>query len=429
VLGEIHKMYKPVFGRMKDYIAAPKPNGYKSLHTTLITKDGTPFEVQIRTYEMHEYNQYGIASHWRYKQGDKPSDIIDEKLNWIRSIIEDEKQIRDSENFIKALQMDFSTSEIWVFTPKLKPISLPEKATPIDMAYAVHTDLGNTCVGAKVNDKKVPLTYKLDTGDVVEIITSKQSKGPSREWLKIAVSTNARSHIRNFFKKSIKPENVRIGKQILEFKAEEQNVPIGSCLSNATLEQIKSKYLIYSLDDMFASIATGSLRAIDIINIARVKEKSSVKEKARAQSPVLIEGSEVEGVKFAHCCNPIPGDGIYAISSNSGITIHCEDCVNLKTVDKDRLLVAEWKAQDEHKLFDGSLRICGVDKVGVLNEVIGVLYTQGIIFTNISAKTVNEKKFEILVQIKVKDKKQLESLCSQIEKIECVEFVNRNNLN
>ena len=243
VLGEIHKIYKPVPGQIKDYIASPKSNGYKSLHTTVISEDGTPFEVQIRTKTMHELNEYGVLAYWGGKLGAKKEKVLNDKVAWIKSIIQGEREIKDSENFIDALQKDFaSTAEIWVFTPKNKPVSLPENSTPIDMAYAIHTELGNTCVGAKVNGKKVPLNYTLDTGDVVEIITSSQSKGPSRDWLKIAVSGTARTHIRTFFKKNIIPENVKVGKLILEGKAEDsESCAIAATAKSATMnDKIKS---------------------------------------------------------------------------------------------------------------------------------------------------------------------------------------------
>lgn len=426
ILGEVHKLYKPVPGRIKDYIAAPKSNGYRSLHTTLLTKDGTPFEIQIRTHLMHQYCEYGIAAHWRYKTGDKKKDILEDKLNWIRSIIEDERQIKDSENFVKALQMDFSTSEIWVFTPNYKPISLPENATPIDMAYAIHTELGNTCVGAKVNGRKVPLTSKLDTGDVVEIITSNNSKGPSRDWLKIAVSTNARSHIRNFFKKSMIPENVTVGKQVLEEKALEVHVPFGNIIGGKVFEEIKKKYLVYSLDDMFSSIATGGIKPIDIINIAMIT-MGGVKEE-KSESPVYIEGSDIEGVKFARCCNPIPGDKIVGISSNNGITVHCEDCVNIRNMDKERYLSSEWK-EGVQRDFETSFRIVGKDRDGVLSEIISTIYEENMKLNFVNARVIGGGKFEIILNVFVKNRGEADDIAEKISKIECVQVVNRNNLN
>jgi len=429
LLGLVHKLYKPVPGRVKDYIAAPKANGYKSLHTTVVTKDGTPFEVQMRTYAMHEYSEYGIAAHWRYKSGDNKQDLLDDRINWVRSIIEDEKQIKDSENFVKALQMDFSTTEICVFTPKYKPVSLPENATPIDFAYNIHTDLGDTCESAKVNGKKVPLNYKLETGDVVEIITSKHSKGPSRDWLKIAVSSNARTHIRNFFKKSIVPMNVIAGKIILEKKAEEFGVPIGNCLSGKTFEEVKRKYLIYSFDDMFSSIATGGIKALDLINIALSIERSNKRNKeAKNDCPVYIDGSDVDDVKFAGCCNPIPGDEICAVVSNSGITVHCQSCKNVKYIDEERQLSADWKS-DVNKDFFVSLRIVGKDEAGCVGRVIDLIYNSNISLNSVSAKPIGGGNVEIIVGVWLKDKSDVEELSKKLEEMSSIHFVNRNNLN
>jgi len=428
ILGAIHKIYKPVPGRIKDYIGAPKPNGYRSLHTTVVTKDGTPFEVQIRTHVMNEYGEYGVASHWRYKSGDKKRDVLTDKISWIRSIIQDEKQLKDSEAFVKALQIDFSTSEICVFTPKYKPISLPEKSTPIDMAYAVHTELGNSCVGSIVNGKKVPLDYKLETGDVVEILTSKKSKGPSRDWLKIAVSSNARTHIRNFFKKSLNLENIKKGKEILEKEAEEHNISIGDCLSNKTFGEIREKYLIYSLEDMFSLIATGGIKALEIISIAKAKnEKVNINKEEKNDCPVYIEGGEVDIVKFARCCNPIPGDEINAVTSNNGITVHCSNCANIKDVDKDRLLTAEWK-KDIKKFFDMSIKIVGKDEVGIVSKIINVIYDMNIPMSSITAKVVSMGRFEFIVNVKLRDKQEIENLFLKLEKVENVDSVCRNNL-
>ncbi len=427
VLGIVHKAYKPVPGRIKDYIAAPKPNGYRSLHTTLLTKDGTPFEVQIRTHQMHEYCEYGIAAHWRYKQGDDKNHLLDDKLNWIRSVIEDERQIKDSENFIKALQMDFSTAEICVFTPKYKPISLPEKSTPIDFAYAIHSGLGDSCIGAKVNDKKVPLNKRLETGDVVEIITSTSSKGPSREWLNFAVSTHARARIKNYFKKGIIPENVKKGKEILDEKAEKSGLNVSDCLSSEVLEEVRKRFLVSSLDDMFSSVALGGINPSDIISVALANKKDKIEKQDKKESAVYIEGGDVSGVKFARCCTPIPGDEICAIASNNGVTVHRENCLNLKGVEKDRLLSAEWK-ENVNKLFDISLKIVGKDKIGTFSKIIDIFYDNGFIMSYASAKVVSEGKFESLVTAKIRNKDEEEKIIGLIKNIENVQDVTRNNL-
>lgn len=427
VLGEIHKFYKPIPGRIKDYIASPKQNGYKSLHTTLITKDSTPFEVQIRTFEMNRLCEYGIAAHWRYKSGDTKASAFEDKLNWVRSIIEEESQIKDSENFVKALQMDFSNAEIWVFTPKFKPISLPENSTPIDMAYAIHTDLGNSCVAAKVNGRKAQLNRKLTTGDVVEIITSKDSHGPSREWLGFAVSGHARTEIKNFFKRSLVPEMVKKGRQMLEEKCQEMNVPLSWCLSNEVLNEVKKKYYIYSLDDMFATIATHGIHRSDIINIAMKKGEYEIKDE-KDNTYVYIEGSETSNVKFARCCTPIPGEEICAVASNSGITVHCKSCVNIKQIDPDRLLSADWK-EGVDKYFEECYKIGGRDEEGLLSDILDIFYDSDVPINSVNAHQAGQGRFEIIVSIKVKDKAMSDEIKDRLEKLRQVQFVNRNNQN
>ncbi|MBQ7466784.1 MAG: bifunctional (p)ppGpp synthetase/guanosine-3',5'-bis(diphosphate) 3'-pyrophosphohydrolase [Clostridia bacterium] len=429
VLGKIHQMYKPVAGRIKDYIAAPKLNGYQSLHTTLIMKDGTPFEVQIRTYAMHRFCEYGIASHWRYKSKVSSKDITDDKFDMFRSIIQEKKQYKDSSEFIKALTMDFSLSEIWVFTPKYKPISLPENSTPVDMAYAVHTELGNTCIGAKVNGKKVPLNYRLETGDVVEIITSDEAVGPSRDWLKFAVSNSARAHIRNYFRKHQNKESVAKGREALEKCAKKNNLPFDWILSNEFLDEVKKAHLVYSMDDLFSLISSGTIRPEEMISIAKETFKKKDKKSKQENSSTLIDGVDVPDVKLAHCCTPVPGDKIVAISSNSGlITVHSASCKNLKLIDQKRLLQAVWKDNIEHnKTFDIYFKITGVDKYKLLENVLNVFYSNSTDIINVSA-TTNGGKFVITVLIKVKDLQEFENLKENLLKIESVQNVVRNSI-
>lgn len=427
-LGIVHSLYRPVPGRIKDYIASPKPNGYTSLHTTVIMKDGTPFEVQIRTFEMHEICEYGIASHWRYKYGEEKLELYENELNWIKEAVESERQIKDSLSFIKAMSMDLSTSEIWVLTPKLKPISLPEKSTPVDFAYAVHTDIGNTCVGAKVNGKKVQLSRQLETGDVVEILTDKNKK-PSRDWLKFVASSHARQSVRNFFKKNINAENVKIGKQKLEEKAQLLGVEMGDILSQELLEEIKKKYLVYSLDDMFASIGAGGINAVDIVLIAKQIFKNKAERKETEDCPIYIEGSNVVGVKLARCCSPVPGDAIVAISSKSGaITVHCASCFNVQNIESDRMLGAEWKDKkslNPYKKYDIDLRIVGKDGDGILSQIIDIFWSMDIKMNSITAKILSEGKFEILANLKIKDLEETNHVIENIKNVENVQFVNR----
>lgn len=427
VLGLVHKLYRPVPGRIKDYIASPKANGYQSIHTTVLMKDGTPFEVQIRTFEMHEHCEYGIAAHWRYKDGEKKVEVYEKELNWIKSAVENEKQIKDSSSFIKAMSMDLATSEIWCFTPKYKPISLPENSTPVDFAYAVHTDIGDTCIGAKVNGKKVSLSRPLETGDVVEIITDKDKK-PSRDWLKFVVSAHARQNIRSFFKRNINPETLKMGKAMLEKTAEMIGISVGDILDSELLEECKRKYLVYSLDEIFASIGAGGINAFDIVSIARQIKKSRQASNERDDSPIYIEGSDVSGVKLARCCSPVPGDEIVAISSKSGvISVHCESCVNVREIEKDRLLNAEWKEDDgaQHRRYDIMLRIVGKDEEFMLSKIIDVMYMMNVRMSTITARILSKGKFEVLVGVRVKNLEETNELMATIKQIDGIGIVNR----
>ena len=428
VLYVVHSNFKPIPGRIKDYIARPKPNGYQSIHTTVLMKDGTPFEVQIRTQEMHLFSEEGIASHWRYKTGENKKEALEEKLNAFKEVVEQDKFFRDSEDFINALKLDLSTAEIWVFTPKHKPISLPEHSTPVDFAYAIHSDVGNTCVGAKVNGKKVKLNTTLETGDVVEILTDKQ-KVPSRDWLRFAKSAHARMQIRNYFKKSINAESVKNGRQMLEEISGKSGISIGDLLSGPVFEEVKRKYLVYSLDDMFSSISAGGINAQDIISIAKQIDKhKNIVEKE--ESEIYIEGSEINGVKLAHCCTPIPGDKIVAIESSSGaITVHHEKCKNIKYIEKDRLLDACWKEDlPESKTYDLSLRIGGKDEYQMLGKIINILYDEQTRMTTITAKSISKSKFEIVMNIKVKNAEEANKLIEKFQTFENVQYVNRINL-
>lgn len=428
VLGIVHSLYRPVPGRIKDYIASPKPNGYTSLHTTVIMRDGTPFEVQIRTFEMHEICEFGIASHWRYKSGNEKIEQYEKELNFLKMAVENEKQIKDSSTFIKAMSMDLATTEIWVLTPKFKPISLPEKSTPVDFAYAVHTDIGNTCVGAIVNGKKAQLSRQLETGDVVEIITNKDKK-PSRDWLKFVVSSHARQNIRNFFKRNINSETVKIGKQKLEEFAKESGIDMGDILSQDLIEEIKRKYLVYSLDDMFASIGAGGINAFDIISIAKQMLKNKNEKEDNEDCPIYIEGSDVSGVKLARCCSPVPGDEIVALEAKSGtITVHCSSCLNVRQIENDRLLNAEWKDEEalkSKKKYNIDLRIVGKDEDGMLAKIMEVLKAMNLKMNYISAKILSEGKFEVLVNLKVQNLFETNQAIENIKTIKNIQFVTR----
>ncbi len=429
VLGAIHQKYRPVPGRIKDYIADPKPNGYQSLHTTLITSDGTPFEVQIRTYEMHDYCEYGIAAHWNYKGASDKAYMLQGKLDWVKNLIESEMQITDSKNFVKAIQMDFSSAEIWVFTPKYKPISLPEGSTPIDFAYAIHTELGHKCVAAKINGKKVSLGTKLETGDVVEIIKSSDSKGPSRDWINVAVSQNARYNIRLFFRKETTPENIVFGKKILEEETKKVGLTIGDIIDENNFKILKEKFNFESTDDMFASIGYKGVTVNQIIKPIQTKIQNQKEDAELAENcPILVEGNTVTNYKLSHCCNPVPGDNIVATTNKDGLySIHTIECKNIKLIGEDRYFKANWNNKIK-KLYDVNLHITGKDEEGMLSKMLTNIYKTKMPFLGITAQNFGEK-FEVTLHIKVANKTELDKFIKLVSvDAPYIETISRKNI-
>lgn len=429
LLGAVHSQYKPVPGRIKDYIAAPKPNGYQSLHTTLITEDGTPFEVQIRTYDMHIACEYGIASHWRYKTGNDKEDILEDQFNWLKTIINEEREIKDSGNFVKALRMDFSTGEIWVFTPKYKPISLPEGSTPIDMAYAIHSDLGNMCIGAKVNDKTAPLNKVLETGDVVEILVSEDAKGPSRDWLSIAASTNARRSIRAFFRKNMTPDNIFKGQKILTKEAEKAGLDLHQ-IQDKCFADLQMKYNFENVDDMFACVGYGSLTPNQILKKYITEHNEEIRlQKNKDDYIVSIEGIKAHDVKFARCCTPILGDEIVGVYSQNGYTIHRSDCPNMRYVEEDKKKQAVWNENNARDFFV-SLKLGGRDENGLTAKLLNILYSdENIDLEEIQSRKLTATKFEVTLKLKIKKREDLDRLITNIQAEPYIYYVTRNNLN
>lgn len=418
VLGEIHSHFRPVPGRIKDYIASPKPNGYQSLHTTLLTKDGVPFEVQIRTFEMHKFCEYGVAAHWRYKEGNVKNSLVEEKINWLKKTIESEKQIKDNESFINALKMDLSTGVIWVFTPKYKPIELPENATPVDFAYAIHSGVGDKCVGAKVNDKMVPLNYQLETGDVVEILTNQNSKGPSLDWLNFARSSSTRNHIRQYFKKQSKEENIKLGKDILELEAKKCGYQLSDLLSDLDIADLTKRFNLTNIDDVFASIGYGGITAKQAIGkvVAQRKQQEKLARKAELQSQeqikhnddisaVVVDGLSGLTVRFGGCCHPIAGDEIVGFASrNRGITIHRKDCPNVKNISKDKEVKVEWK-HGKGQVFNTTLTLITKNSSGVLSKITTLLANMKINIASVSTKMISsgEAVVNLVIQVQSRD--------------------------
>ena len=400
VLGEIHEKWKPIPGRIKDYIATPKPNKYQSLHTTVMTKYGQPFEIQIRTEEMHKIAEFGIAAHWKYKEGRtaETENNFESRLTWLREVMEWQGDLKDSKEFIDALKTELYSHELLVFTPRGKVISLPPEATPIDFAYAIHSEVGNRCTGARVNSKIVPLTTTLEVGDVVEIITSPNSKGPSRDWLKFIKSSSAKAKIRQFYKNELKDENIRIGQLKLEEEAKKRGYALSSLLTTESFKRISDRFSFGEMAEMYAAVGYGSISVNQIlfklIDFYR-KETPHVFEiptgagKHRSTGGVLVNGQAGMLVKFAGCCSPVPGDEIVGFTSRGrGVVIHRADCPNIKGLEANRLQTAAWDLEEgTRQRFNANIYIRAVDQAVGLSVLSSVVSDLKLSLSSINGRT------------------------------------------
>lgn len=400
VLGEIHEKWKPIPGRIKDYIATPKPNKYQSLHTTVMTKYGQPFEIQIRTEEMHKIAEFGIAAHWKYKEGRtaETENNFESRLTWLREVMEWQGDLKDSKEFIDALKTELYSHELLVFTPRGKVISLPPEATPIDFAYAIHSEVGNRCTGARVNSKIVPLTTTLEVGDVVEIITSPNSKGPSRDWLKFIKSSSAKAKIRQFYKNELKDENIRIGQLKLEEEAKKRGYALSSLLTTESFKRISDRFSFGEMAEMYAAVGYGSISVNQIlfklIDFYR-KETPHAFEiptgagKHRSTGGVLVNGQAGMLVKFAGCCSPVPGDEIVGFTSRGrGVVIHRADCPNIKGLETNRLQTATWDLEEgTRQRFNANIYIRAVDQAVGLSVLSSVVSDLKLSLSSINGRT------------------------------------------
>ncbi len=425
IFGKIHNKWKPVPGRIKDYIATPKPNLYRSLHTTVVTNFGRVFEIQIRTYEMNHAAEYGIAAHWKYKENKKEADDLDSRLSWIREVMEWQGGLKDSQEFLNSIKGDIYSREVLVFTPKGDVVSLPKDATPLDFAYNIHSAVGNKCVGAKVNSKMVPLNSKLQVGDVVEIITSQNSKGPSWDWLKIVKSPSARVKIRQFFKKEMKDENVKTGKAMLEAEAKHRGYNLSELLTDEAFLVVSSKLSFNSEEEMFASVGYGAvtvnqilIKLIDFYRKSLPKEESvkSFSIQKAHKSSVIVKGMQGLLVRFAGCCNPVPGDDIIGfISRGHGVTVHRKDCPNLKSVDDDRLIEVSW-ADRENDSFNSSIKVIGKNQTEVLTTVASIVALLKLEIVSTNGRT-NAKNGQVVVDfnIRINSRDELDNLINKLK--------------
>ena len=437
ILGEVHNRWKPVAGRIKDYIAAPKPNGYQSLHTTLLTEDGIPFEIQIRTKEMHQLCEYGVAAHWKYKsKTDKVTDF-DIKLNFLRQLMEESKDIADSNTFVSIAKSDFYSSEIFVFTPNYKVIQLPEKSTPIDFAYAIHSDLGNKCVGAKVNGKMAPIYSHLKSGDIVEIVTSANSKGPSRDWIKFCQTSSARSKIKNFFKKEMKEDNVKLGKEMLDIELKRKNLAFSDLNSNSKiLHEVLLRFNFLDIDDLCASIGYGGITAskivTDLIQRTKAEEKHSKNEiklmtkKANEKVGVTVKGgADNLLIKLAGCCSPIPGDDIIGfVSRGNGISVHRADCPNIRHASSERLIKVFW-SNVKNNVYSTTFHIVAKDSSGLINKITtGLLNIKNLSIVGFNA-TSNKDTANITLKLSLGSDVSVTEIINKLQQIDGVSAVYR----
>jgi len=433
VLGIVHTLWKPIPGRFKDYVAMPKPNMYQSLHTTVIGPKGEIFEVQIRTYDMHKTAEYGIAAHWKYKEGTTKSDNFDQKLTWLRQLLEWQKDLKDPKDFMETLKIDFFTDEVFVFTPKGDVINLPEGSTPIDFAYRVHTDIGNRCVGAKVNGRIVQLNYKLQNGNIVEIITSSNAR-PSRDWLNIVKSTQAKSKIRQYFKQMDRESNIIKGKDSLEKELKRLGYKLNEILRDDWLKAIAEKLSINSIDDLYASIGYGNVKLNQVISRLKdfyadyykskygkefkhkaVKEQ---KKRPRSSSGIRVRGVDNIKVRLAKCCSPVPGDEIVGyVTKGRGVSVHRADCPNIMLDDaEERLIDVEWDTE-KRASYLAEIQVRAIDRSGLLADIATRINDMNISLVNINARTTKDRVVIINMTLEINDIDQLEDVMKRLRKI------------
>ncbi len=450
-LGAIHEKYKPIPGRFKDYIAMPKPNRYQSLHTTLIGKNGQPFEVQIRTYEMHRVAEYGIAAHWKYKEesnGKSPSMQEEEKLSWLRQILEWQQDMSDNHEFISLLKSDLNlfSDAVFCFTPSGDVKNLPRGSTPIDFAYSIHSAVGNRMVGAKVNNRLVPIDYVLHNGDRVEIITSQNSKGPSRDWLNIVKSSQAKTKINQWFRSQFKEENIAKGRELITQNAKAKGYDINVICKPEYQQKVIRKYGYHDWDAVLASVGHGGLKEGQVVNkladlydkdhpkvvtdeevlsvVDSDKAKLQQKKPSKSKNGIIVKGMDDMAVHFSKCCNPVPGDEIVGfITRGRGVSIHRTDCtniINLSDLEKDRLIEAEWQdgaVGREGEKYQTEIVAFANNRTGLLADISRIFTEKNMDISNISSKVSKQGIATISLGFEISNKEELADLTSKIRQI------------
>ena len=453
-LGVVHSLWRPIPGRFKDYIAVPKSNMYQSLHTTVVFSNGQPLEIQIRTFEMHRISEFGVAAHWRYKEsgnsnpasGNSSSKAFDAKLSWLRQLLEWHQDMSDSRDFVNTVKMDVFADEVFVFTPRGDVIDLPQGSVPIDFAYRVHTDIGHRCVGAKVNGHIVPLDYKLSNGDIVEVMTSKQSSGPSRDWINIAGSSETKNKIKSWFKKERREENIDRGREMLEKESKRLGYDYKQLAETDKLKDVAEKMKFDSDESLLAALGYGGAtlngvmsKLVDIYKkeqklenrknltqlLSELKPRST---KAKSSHGILVKGEDGIMVKLARCCNPIPGDPVIGyITRGSGISVHRADCPNVLSnnpEEQKRLIAVTWDVATD-SVYKVSILITTVDKPGVMVDIMMAISENKVNINAINCRTDKRKIANINLGLDITNLDQLEVIINRIKRIKGVYSVER----
>ncbi|MDY5775246.1 MAG: bifunctional (p)ppGpp synthetase/guanosine-3',5'-bis(diphosphate) 3'-pyrophosphohydrolase [Lachnospiraceae bacterium] len=455
-LGVIHEMYKPIPGRFKDYIAMPKPNMYQSLHTTLIGPDGQPFEIQIRTYEMHRTSEYGIAAHWKYKEASNGNNVEnqeEEKLSWLRQILEWQKDMSDNREFMSLLKsdLDLFSDTVFCFTPSGDVKNLPTGSTPIDFAYSIHSAVGNKMIGAKVNGKLVTIDYRIQNGDRIEIITSQNSHGPSRDWLNIVKSTQAKNKINQWFRSEFKEENIAKGKELIAQYCKMKGIELADINKPEYQSKILRKYGFHDWDSALASVGHGGLKEGQVVNkmleeykkdhvvpvtdkdvLENVQESTAKMIQPKSKSGIVVKGLYDVAVHFSKCCSPVPGDEIVGfVTRGRGVSIHRTDCINimnLSDIDRARLIDAEWQHganEGSNGLYLAEIKIFGNNRTGLLVDITRIFTERGIDINAINSKTSKQGIATIALSFSTKGKTELLSLIDKIRQVEGVIDIER----